>query len=109
MASTAWTATRADLVKALADTRAEAARVAAERDQLQAEARTRRERDRDAKRRYRNDKRRRDKERDRLMAELTARGNREALELQEAFRRTRPDPNADLHRRVLIAALKEKP
>jgi hypothetical protein len=109
MASTAWTVTRAELVEQLAKTRAVAARAATEAARLHAEADERRRRDVERQRRSRNQRRATAKERALIVAELRTRGNREALELQEAFRRTPPDPNADLHRLTLIAALKEKP
>ena len=99
MASSAWTATRADLVKALdiATRERELWRRRAEgvdirRNALRCEAALRKA-----------EQRQRERER-RVLAQATYQAR-----LEQAFASTPPDPNAELHRRTLIAALKEKP
>ena len=99
MASTAWTATRADLVKALdvATREREMWRIRAEatatkRAVLQGEAAIRQ----DAQRQRRRERA--------VLAAAT-----DQARLEQAFANTPTDPNARKHRTDLLAALKEKP
>ena len=98
MASTAWTATRAYLVKALDIAtreremwRARAEGVATKQHALRGEAAIRKA----------NERQRR---RERIVLAAAT----DQARLEQAFASTPPDPNAQLHRRTLIAALKEK-
>jgi len=99
MASTAWTAPRAELIQALdvATREREMWRMRAEatamhRATLRGEAAIRKANER---------QRRRERE---VLARDTDQGR-----LEQTFAETPTDPNADLHRRILVAALKEKP